>query len=63
VCCREAVLKDMAARTAIADRSSGTLVVVCPHCAERTEFPDWSEMYIFICEKCGEPVEVIEPLQ
>jgi hypothetical protein len=30
----------------------------CPHCGEVNSFPDWSEMFAFICKFCGEPVEV-----
>jgi transcription initiation factor IIE alpha subunit len=53
----------MAAKSATADRSPDVFAVICPHCEERTEFYDWSEVYIFVCRKCGEPVEVIDPLQ
>jgi len=45
----------------IADRSSGILKVKCPPCGDVNSFPDWDEMFIFICEHCGEPVEVEEP--
>jgi hypothetical protein len=41
-----------------ADRSTGILTVDCPHCQEKNEFPEWSNVDVFICEFCGEPVEV-----
>jgi uncharacterized protein (DUF983 family) len=50
-------------KKAVADRSSGILTVRCPHCGEVNEFPDWSSMEMFICDFCGEPVEVEEPIQ
>jgi hypothetical protein len=28
------------------------------HCQEKNEFPEWSKIDVFICEFCGEPVEV-----
>jgi ribosomal protein S27E len=49
------------AQKAAANRTSGILTVTCPSCKHENEFPDWSEMYIFICEHCGEPVEVAAP--
>ena len=48
---------------AVADRSSGALKVTCPHCEFVNEFPGWSEMFIFLCDQCGEPVTVVEPSQ
>ena len=37
----------------------GLLTVDCLHCGFANTFDDdWSEMFIFICESCGEPVEV-----
>jgi hypothetical protein len=51
------------AKKATADRSSGILTVICPHCGHKSEFPDWSAMDVFICESCEEPVEVVEPSQ
>ena len=50
-------------KTALADRSSGILTVTCPHCEFRNEFPGWDEMDIFICDQCGDPVQVEEPTQ
>jgi len=47
----------------IADRSAGTLTVKCPHCEFVNEFPDWSEMFIFLCDQCGDPVKVVEQVQ
>jgi phage FluMu protein Com len=46
-----------------ARRSSDVLQVKCPHCHEVNSFPDWDSMDIFICDSCGEPVEVEEPVQ
>jgi hypothetical protein len=36
----------------------GELTVICPHCLFKSTFPSWSEMYTFICDECGEQVEV-----
>jgi hypothetical protein len=49
--------------TATADRTSGVLQVTCPVCEHVHDFSDWSEMFIFICDGCGTPVEVKEPNQ
>jgi len=46
-----------------ANQSCGPLRVICPHCRQVNVFEDWSEMYIFVCEHCGEPVEVDEPFR
>jgi hypothetical protein len=51
------------APSALADRTSGVLRVTCPHCQAVSQFPDWSDVDIFICEDCGEPVAVEEPVQ
>ena len=50
-------------RKAKADRSTGVLAVLCPHCGATNTFPGWSEMFIFLCHSCGEPVEVEESVQ
>jgi len=55
-----AELGDVMAK-ATADRSSDILMVVCPHCNHKHEFPDGSSMDIFICEGCEELIEVVEP--
>jgi hypothetical protein len=34
------------------------LAVICPHCLAKSTFPDWGGMYTYICDKCGEAVEV-----
>jgi phage FluMu protein Com len=47
----------------VADRSSGMLTIKCPHCGRVNEFPGWSEMFIFICDQCGDPVKVVERIQ
>ena len=36
----------------------GEITVVCPHCLAKSTFPDWGGMYTYICDKCGEAVEV-----
>jgi len=46
-----------------ADRSSGVLRAVCPHCEAVNEFPDFAEVEIFICQNCNEHVEIEEPTQ
>jgi uncharacterized protein (DUF983 family) len=48
------------AKTALADCSTGTLRVLCPHCDRFNEFPDWSTMEVFVCDHCGESVIVEE---
>jgi len=48
---------------AIADRTGDVLRVTCPRCQHVNEFPGWSSIDIFICDGCGEPVEVKEPIQ
>jgi len=47
----------------MADRSSGKLTVKCPHCEFVNEFPDWSELFIFLCDQCADPVTVVERVQ
>jgi DNA-directed RNA polymerase subunit RPC12/RpoP len=47
----------------VANRSSGMLKVRCPHCGHVNEFPGWSEMFVFVCDQCGDPVNVVEPVQ
>jgi hypothetical protein len=42
---------------------NGDPVVVCPHCGHKNCFPGWGEIDVFICEGCGEPVEVANTLQ
>jgi hypothetical protein len=39
----------------------GEITVVCPHCLAKSTFPDWGGMYSFICDECGELVEVEKP--
>ena len=41
-------------------RSSGVLQVTCPHCEAVNEFSDLTQIEMFMCVKCGEPVEVEE---
>ena len=45
---------------------SGTVAACahrCPHCGEVNSFPGWSEMMAFVCDLCGEPVEVDATVQ
>jgi uncharacterized protein (DUF983 family) len=46
-----------------ADRSTGILTVTCPHCQKKNEFPEWGKVDVFICEFCGEPVEVEDSMR
>jgi hypothetical protein len=48
---------------ALADRTGVVLGVTCPHCQFRNEFPGLGMVYIFLCDECGEPVAVEEPVQ
>jgi len=48
---------------AMPDRTGGVLCVTCPRCQFVNEFLGWSSIDIFICDGCGEPVEVKEPIQ
>lgn len=41
----------------------GLLLVPCPHCGEVNEFPNFDQIFIFICDDCDEPVSVEEPVQ
>lgn len=29
---------------------------MCPHCRSVNLFPGFSEMHVFVCKECGEPV-------
>jgi uncharacterized protein (DUF983 family) len=59
---REAAgLPDDESKNTLADRSSGILRVKCPHCGTLNEFPGFNQVDVFICSRCGEPVEVKEP--
>ena len=48
------------------ERETGTVAACahrCPHCGEVNSFPGWSEMAVFVCTFCGEPVEVVATVQ
>jgi transcription elongation factor Elf1 len=46
-----------------ADRSSGELKVTCPACGRQHSFGDWASVDIFLCDGCGQPVQVEETAQ
>jgi len=48
---------------AVPDRSSGVLTVTCPNCKRKTKFLQLLMVHLFVCQGCGEPVEVMEPQQ
>jgi hypothetical protein len=48
---------------ATVDRTGDVLRVTCPHCQFRNEFPEFSVVDTFLCDDCGEPVAVEEPVQ
>ena len=48
---------------AVADRTGDALRVVCPRCGFRNEFHEFSMVGIFLCDECGNPVEVEELIQ
>jgi DNA-directed RNA polymerase subunit RPC12/RpoP len=48
---------------ATADRTGDVLRVVCPHCGFKNEFPEFDMVDIFLCDDCGKPVAVEEPVQ
>jgi hypothetical protein len=50
-------------RKATADRTSGVLTVGCPHCGHSNTFPEFGSIDVFICDECGQPVVVDEPIQ
>jgi hypothetical protein len=37
------------------------LAVLYPHCLAKSTFPDCGGIYTYICDECGEPVEVEKP--
>jgi transcription initiation factor IIE alpha subunit len=37
---------------------SGQLTVLCPNCLFKSSFPGQEKIDVFVCEICGEPVEV-----
>jgi hypothetical protein len=39
---------------------SGEITFVCPHCLAKSAFPGGG-IYSFICDECGELVEVEKP--
>jgi hypothetical protein len=48
---------------ALVTRKSGVPDVVCPGCGHINRFADFDTVIVFICAGCGEPIEVIEPVQ
>jgi DNA-directed RNA polymerase subunit RPC12/RpoP len=48
---------------ALVTRKSGVPEVVCPGCGHINRFADFDTVIVFICAGCGEPIEVIEPVQ
>lgn len=50
-------------KKANADRPSGILRVTSPHCQFVNWVPEFAEIDVFICDECGEPVDVEEPVQ
>ena len=46
-----------------ADRTSGIVCVKFPHCRFDNQFPEFDDVDVFICDECGEPVVVEEPVQ
>jgi hypothetical protein len=47
-------------RIAVADRSSGFLRVVCPHCGFVNDLREWDTIYVFSCHSCDQPIRVVD---